>query len=468
MTRTHTTQADMAHRTRPRRVLVVDDEVHARQALSALLEDEGFEVRSAPDGFKALGVLKSWTCDVMLTDLRMPVMDGLTLLRKAREEYPELACIVMTAFGTVENAVDAMKLGAEDYLTKPLNFDAVELVIGRVFQRLDMRRELTQLRAERSAPRTRTRMLGSSTPLVDIHKLIDQVATARATVLITGESGTGKELVARLIHEKSERAERPFIRLHCAALSESLLESELFGHEKGAFTGATHRRLGRFEEANGGTLFLDEIGEIPMSTQVKLLRFLQQREFERVGSSKTIHVDVRVVAATNRNLEDEVKAGNFREDLYYRLNVINIKTPSLRTRRMDIPLLARHFVARYAEENGKVIKEVTPPAMAALEEHDWPGNVRELENIIERAVVLAEGDRIEVRHLPPDFGHGAFSVEADIHIPGSTIPELERYAILKTHESTGGNTAETARILGVSVRKVQYKLKEYRDPQEGA
>ena len=445
-----------------RRILVVDDEIHARQALCALLEDEGYQVRSAPDGFKALGIIKSWPCDVLLTDLRMPVMDGLSLLRKAQEARPQMACIVMTAFGTVENAVEAMKLGADDYLTKPLNFDAVEVVIQRVFERVEMKRELIQLRAERTAHRQKTRMLGSSAPILEIHKLIDQVATSRATVLITGESGTGKELVARLIHEKSPRADKPFVRLHCAALSESLLESELFGHERGSFTGATARRLGRFEEADGGTLFLDEIGEVPMSIQVKLLRFLQQREFERVGSNRTISVDVRIVAATNRDLEAEVTSGRFREDFYYRLNVINIKTPPIRARRADIPLLARHFVARYAHENDKSIREIGPNAMRALEGHQWPGNVRELENIIERAVVLAEADKIELRHLPPDFGHSGIGAKDDIHIPGSSLAQLERYAILHTYESTGGNSAETARILGVSVRKIQYKLKEYR------
>ncbi len=444
-----------------RKILVVDDEANARSALVALLEEDGYQVRSAPDGFKALGVLGSWHCDVLLTDLRMPVMDGLELIRKAKEQRPELPCIVMTAFGTVENAVEAMKLGADDYLTKPLNFDAVEMVIGRCIERMEMKRELTVLRAERDRKKQRTRLLGTSAPILEIHKLIDQVATSRATVLIGGESGTGTELVARLIHEKSSRADKPFIRLHCAALSESLLESELFGHERGSFTGATARRTGRFEDADGGTLFLDEIGEVPLSIQVKLLRFLQQREFERVGSNKTISVDVRIVAATNRDLEAEVRAGRFREDFYYRLNVINIKTPPLRARRSDVAMLVRHFVARFADENSKAITEITPETIEALEAYDWPGNVRELENIIERAVVLAEHDRIEPRHLPPSLGRASIATREDIHIPGSTLAQLERFAILKTHEATGGNTAETAHMLDVSVRKIQYKLKEY-------
>jgi DNA-binding NtrC family response regulator len=444
-----------------KRILIVDDEPSARQTLAMLLEEDGYTVKTAADGFKALGVLKNWSCDVLLTDLRMPVMDGLALVRKARETHPSLVCLVMTAFGTVENAVEAMKLGADDYLSKPLNFDEVELVIGRAFERLAMKRELTMLRQRSQQPQRRTRMLGNSAPMQELNHLIDQVATSRATVMISGESGTGKELVARLVHEKSARNDRPFVRLHCAALSETLLESELFGHEKGSFTGATSRRQGRFEQADGGTLFLDEIGEISMSTQVKLLRFLQQREFERVGSNKTIHVDVRIIAATNRDLIEEVKAGRFREDLYYRLNVIHIKTPPLRTRRSDIPVLVRHFVARFAEENSKNIADITPSTMQRLEAYDWPGNVRELENIVERSVVLAEGNLIDLRHLPSDFGATTFEISDQIHIPGSTLADIEKYAILKTYEASGGHTAETARTLDISVRKVQYKLKEY-------
>jgi DNA-binding NtrC family response regulator len=444
-----------------RRVLIVDDEPGARQTLATLLEGEGYSVRAASDGFKALGVLKEWPCHVLLTDLRMPVMDGLTLVRKAREEHPALSCLVMTAFGTVENAVEAMKLGAEDYLTKPLNFDEVELVLRRTFERLAMQQELQLLRRRQHPLSQRTRMLGYSAPMQELVRLIEQVSTSRATVLITGESGTGKELVARLVHEKSPRAHKPFVRLHCAALSETLLESELFGHEKGSFTGATGRRQGRFEQADGGTLFLDEIAEIPQVTQVKLLRFLQQREFERVGSNKTIQVDVRIIAATNRDLEEEVKAGRFREDLYYRLNVIRIKTPPLRTRRSDIPVLVRHFAAKFAEENRKAIRDISASTLVRLESYPWPGNVRELENIIERAVVLAEGELLEERHLPSDFGKEMFAVHDEIRIPGSTLADIERFAILKTHEVAGGHTAQTARTLGISVRKVQYKLKEY-------
>ncbi len=444
------------------RVLVVDDEPRARQALVELLEGEGYQVREASDGFKALGVLRKWKPEVLLTDWRMPVMDGITLLKKAREESPGLACVVMTAFGSVESAVEAMKAGADDYMTKPLNFDAVTLTLQRAMQRLAMQRELETLRAEQDRS-LKTRIIGNSRPVQQMVSMIDQVADSRATVLVTGESGTGKELVAKRIHEKSSRANGPFVRLHCAALAESLLESELFGHEKGAFTGATSRRRGRFEEADGGTLFLDEIGEIPQSVQVKLLRFLQQREFERVGGNDTLSVDVRIVAATNRELEEEVKEGNFREDLYFRLNVIHIEAPPLRSRAGDIPVLARHFVAKYAQENDKDIRELSPKAIERLESYDWPGNIRELENVVERAVVLADKERIEEAHLPASLGRGETVLADGLHIPGATLEDLERYAILKTYEATGGSTSETAEILGISVRKVQYRLRDYRE-----
>ena len=444
------------------RVLVVDDERRAREALVQLLQTEDYQVREASDGFEALGVVREWEPDVLLTDWRMPVMDGLTLLKKAREELSTIACLVMTAFGSVENAVEAMKAGAEDYLTKPLNFDAVLLTLQRAVQRQQRRRELDRLRRADEGDRL-TRIVGSSPPIRQMISMIDQVADSRATVLVTGESGTGKELVARRVHERSSRSDAPFVRLHCAALAESLLESELFGHEKGAFTGATSRRKGRFEKADGGTLFLDEIGEIPSSVQVKLLRFLQQREFERVGGNETMNVDVRVVAATNRDLQREVDEGRFREDLYFRLNVIHIEAPPLRARMGDIPVLARHFVARYAEENEKEIKELSPEAIEKLESYDWPGNVRELENVIERAVVLADTDRIEAHHLPRQLGAGDTRLADDLHIPGATLEELERYAILRTYEATGGSTSETADILDISVRKVQYRLADYRE-----
>ncbi len=452
-------------RHRAPRILVVDDEQGARQALTALLRDDGYDVRDAPDGFKALGVLREWTPHVLLTDIRMPLMDGLELVTQARTEFPDIAVVVMTAFASVDVAVDAMKLGADDFVTKPLNFDVVTMILQRAVRRLEMQRELEELRAGKSG-RADT-IIGKSEPLEEVLRMADQVATSRATILVTGESGTGKELVARRIHQQSERAAKPLVSIHCAALPETLLESELFGHEKGAFTGAAQMRRGRFEMADGGTLFLDEIGEITPATQVKLLRFLQTREFERVGGNQTLKVDVRIVAATNRDLAREVREGNFREDLYYRLNVINIETPPLRVRRSDIPLLVRHFVAKYAAENGKEIREVDPEAMGVLEHYDWPGNVRELENVVERAVVLADGPTLRRAHLPAQL-RGVFGgANADLRIPGSTLADLERYAIMETYRATGGSTAETAEILGISQRKVQYKLNAYREEDEG-
>lgn len=446
-------------------ILVVDDENSARHVLCQLLRDDGHEVQDAADGFKALGILKEWTPDIILTDLKMPLMDGITLLKKTRELHPDITCIVMTAFASVETAVQSMKNGANDYLTKPLNFDAVELVIQRSLERIEMVRELQDLR-EQSQRKKASKIIGNAGPIQQLLALIDQVAPSRATILITGESGTGKEMVAKRVHDMSPRVNKPFMTIHCAALPENLLESELFGHEKGSFTGASGMRRGRFEDADGGTLFLDEIGEISPSTQVKLLRFLQTREFERVGGNQTHSVDVRIVAATNRNLEEEVRKGNFREDLYYRLNVINIETPPLRVRRSDIPVLIRHFVDRYARENAKTIREVSTDVVHTLEAYDWPGNVRELENVIERAVVLAETDTIGAHHLPASLKlrqGGPRSFSDDVRIPGSTLEDLERLAILATYESTGGDTKETSRILDISQRKIQYKLRDYRD-----
>ena len=445
------------------KVLVVDDEAGARNALMALLEDEGYDVRDAPDGFKAIGELRQWRPDILLTDIRMPLMDGLELLRQAKQIQPDVFTIVMTAFGSIDVAVDAMKLGADDFLTKPLNFEAVELTLRRAMSRIAISRELHELKSSKSET-SKQRIVGNSAPLQQVLKMADQVAPSRATILITGESGTGKELIAQRIHNKSDRRAKPFTTIHCAALPETLLESELFGHEKGAFTGASGMRRGRFEEADGGTIFLDEIGEISPATQVKLLRFLQTREFERVGGNRTLSVDVRIIAATNRDLTDEVREGNFREDLYYRLNVINIETPPLRTRRSDIPLLVRHFVAKYASENGKDISQVSEEANEELEHWDWPGNVRELENVVERAVVLCDGDTITRDHLPREL-KGVFggTLSAELQIPGSTLADLEKYAILETYRATGGNTRETAEILDISQRKVQYKLNDYRD-----
>jgi two-component system, NtrC family, response regulator AtoC len=441
------------------RLLVVDDEANARSALAELLREEGFDVETAADAFKALGKFDAFAPHVVITDLKMPGMDGIELVKKLRAMDDPPAVIVMTAFGAVDSALDAMRSGAEEYLTKPLNFDELLVVVDKVFANQAMRRETVQLRKrvrDRVAPGN---MVGSSPPMQRVFEIVDQVAPSRATVLITGESGTGKELVANAIHQRSPRAGGPFIKLHCAALAEGLLESELFGHEKGSFTGAMARKDGRFSLADGGTLFLDEIGEISPALQVKLLRFLQEHEFERVGGTQTIHVDVRVIAATNRDLKEEIARGRFREDLFYRLNVVNIETPPLRDRKSDIPAIASFFLDRYAKDNGKQLERISAQALDRLVAYDWPGNVRELENAIERAVVLASASEVEARHLPASVRPvGSSGMPA---IPGATMAELERYAILETLKAAGGSTSKAAEILGISARTIQYRLHEY-------
>ncbi|MCS6899036.1 MAG: sigma-54 dependent transcriptional regulator [Myxococcales bacterium] len=439
-------------------VLVVDDEANARRGMKALLEQEGFSVSTAADGAEALDQLASETFDVVVTDLKMPRIDGLELLKRARQTHEDLPVVMVTAHGAVESAIAAMKAGAEDYLEKPVQIDELVVVLERVLRNRKVRDEVRQLRGRLEERFRPANLIGDSPPMQTVFKVIGQVAPTRASVLITGESGTGKELVAQAIHQASPRKHGPFVKLHCAALAETLLESELFGHEKGAFTGAMGRREGRFKQADGGTLFLDEIGEIPMSTQVKLLRFLQERTFERVGSNETLKVDVRVIAATNRRLEEEVREGRFREDLYYRLNVVSIEMPPLRVRPGDILVLAEHFLKKYAAENGKPIKGFSPEAIARLSEHGWPGNVRELENVIERSVVLCEGETITPQCLPVSLNTPHRTV---VRIPGSTFAEIERHAILSTLEAVGGSTTRAARMLDISVRTIQYRLHEY-------
>jgi two-component system response regulator HydG len=353
-----------------------------------------------------------------------------------------------------------MREGASDYLTKPLNTEELLVVIERALERRRLRRETEQLRTQLNERYRFENIIGTSPEMQQVFKSVAQVAPSRATVLLSGESGTGKELVAAAIHHRSTRNKGPFVRLHCAALAETLLESELFGHERGSYTGADRRREGRFEQADAGTLFLDEIGDISPSTQVKLLRVLQEREFERVGGNQTIKVDVRVIAATNRELRKMVDEGRFREDLYYRLNVINITLPPLRKRKSDVAALAQHFLKRYASENEKKVERIGDEALAQLVNYPWPGNVRELENVLERAVVLAEGESIEARHLPAELGAGSDATGIPA-IPGASMAEVERYAILKTLEAQGGSTSKAADVLGISVRKIQYKLQEY-------
>ena len=440
------------------RILVADDEASTRSGLSTLLMQEGFDVVVAEDGYQALAQIEETGPDVLLTDLRMPGLDGIALLRKARELYPDLIVVLMTAFAGVDTAVRAMREGAEDYLTKPLQIDELLLVISRALERRTLRRETVELRARLKERLRFDNIVGTSPAMQAVFNVIEQVAPSRASVLITGESGTGKELVAQALHEHSPRARAPFVKLHCAALAETILESELFGHEKGAFTGSLGRREGRFKQADGGTLFLDEIGDISASVQVKLLRFLQERTFERVGGNETLKVDVRVIAATNRDLASEVTAGHFREDLFYRLNVVNVEMPPLRARPSDVLALAAHFLGRFAKENGKSVDGFDDGAIERITTYRWPGNVRELENVVERAVVLSGGPMITAKDLPVGVGPVP---KGSVRIPGSTMDEIERHAIVSTVEACGGHTAQAAQMLDISVRKIQYKLNEY-------
>lgn len=442
------------------RILIVDDEANARAALAEILREEGYTTETAADGFKALGKLEEFAPDVVLTDLKMPGLDGIGLMEKAQESHIAATFVVMTAFGTISSAVEAVKKGAYHYLTKPLDFQVLDAVVERAVERARLLQENSRLRQKLRERNAFGHVIANHPSMVKLLRMVEQVAPSRASVLIVGETGTGKELIAEMIHRNSPRSKAPLVRLNCAALSESLLESELFGHERGAFTGAVGRREGRFELASGGTLFLDEVSEIPPSIQIKLLRFLQERTFERVGGNETLKVDVRVIAATNRDLRQRITDGAFREDLYYRLNVVTLEIPPLRQRASDIAELAMFFLGRYAEENGKRIEGFTDEALSALNAHTWPGNVRELENVIERAVVLCDTPRVEPRHLPASLDATAAQVSAP-PIPGSTIYDLERFAILKTLEACKGSTSKAATILGISPRKIQYKLHEY-------
>ena len=448
------------------RILIVDDEANARAALSEILREEGYETETAADGFKALGKLGSFSPDLVLTDLKMPGLDGIGLLQEARGASPSTVVVVMTAFGTIDSAVQAIKLGAENYLTKPLDPTTLVAVVERAMEKSRLLAETAVLRERLRERNAFGHIIGEHPSMRALLDTVGQVCPSRSSVLIVGESGTGKELIAAALHRASTRAAGPFVRLNCAALADSLLESELFGHEKGSFTGAVGRREGRFKQADGGTLFLDEVSEIPLSTQVKLLRFLQEKEFERVGGNETLKVDVRILAATNVDLEERVKRGQFREDLFYRLNVIRLEIPSLRNRRSDIALLASFFLRRYSQENGKNLKGFTEEALQRLMSYAWPGNVRELEHAVERGVVLARGERVEVEHLPPTVvppgsGRGAPPGDTRPPVPGSTIADLERHAILETLKAVSGSTSKAARILGISPRKIQYKLHEY-------
>lgn len=441
-------------------ILIVDDEKNARDGLKRALR-RSYEVHVAESGSDALDLLSETHVDVMLSDLRMPVMDGMTLIQRALACSPDLICILLTAYGSMETAVEAMRHGATDFLTKPLNLKELELVLERVLRSSRAERENRQLREQLDSKFGMEHIIGNSPAMQSIFDTVRQVARSRATVLIQGESGTGKELVAKAIHQLSNREKAAFVPVHCAALSSTLLESELFGHEKGAFTGASERRKGRFERADGGTLFLDEIGEIDSSVQVKILRALEERRFERVGGQETIEVDARLVAATNRDLKQMVADGDFREDLYYRLYVVAITLPPLRERTGDIPLLLKHFLDEFNAENGRNLDGFSPEALDLLSAYSWPGNVRELRNVVEQVVVLARGKRIGARDLPAHIRDAPLGAAAQMTVGGGTLDEIEKQAIVQALQRCAGNRTRAAEQLGISRRTLHRKIADY-------
>ena len=441
-------------------ILVVDDEKNIREGLAEALGIEGYRVITAADGGEGLNAVEGGGVDLVITDLKMPKISGGELLRKITGRYPGLPVIVLTGHGTIEDAVQAMRAGAFDFLTKPVNLDHLSLLARRALETRELARKNRELEAEIEAQRRGSSILGSSGGMRKVLDLVRRVAPTRASVLVTGESGVGKELVADALHNLSPRRDGPLIKVHCAALAESLLESELFGHEKGSFTGAAARKRGRFELADSGTLSLDEIGEINPTVQIKILRVLQERKFERVGGEETVEIDVRIVAATNRDLAKEVAEGRFREDLYYRLNVVNIEVPPLRERRDDIPLLAMAFLREFAEENRKGVEGFDARVRQALYAHSWPGNVRELRNCVESAVVMARGTIIGLDDLPPSLRGGGG--ERDIQVPlGSSLEEAEAILIRETLLAQGGNKSRTAEILGIGRKTLYQKIEEY-------
>ena len=447
-------------------VLVVDDDDAHRGMLSMMLKSWGYTVEEAADGDEAVEKVHAKAFDAVLTDVRMGKVNGIEAMKQILSYNPSLPVILMTAYSSVETAVDALRIGAYDYLIKPLDFDALKETLNKAIEHSRLGVENRELRRQFSEENASTEILGRSPAITSMLSMIRTVAPTEATVLITGESGTGKELVARALHAQSLRKDEPLVTVNCAALAETLLESELFGHEKGAFTGADKRREGRFKQADRGTLFLDEIGEMPIGVQAKLLRALQQGEIQRVGSDKSEHVDVRVIAATNRDLRKEVEERRFREDLYFRLNVISLEVPPLRQRKEDIPLLAAHFLSHYAERNHKNVKGFSAQCMDMLLHYDWPGNVRELQNAVERAVILCTGEYVTGPELPVNIAKLAAeampkSTEVSSSLAGLPLEEVERRAIEETLRETGDNKSAAARKLGITRATLHKKLRKY-------
>lgn len=448
------------------RILVVDDEPSARNALVELLREEGFAVHAAADGYKALGQLEEWAPDLIITDVKMPGMDGLSLMAKVRAEHDAVGVVVMTAFGSVENAVDAMHQGADDYLTKPVHFPELLVVVRRVLDHHALRRENARLKValdHAAADDVQVRWVGQSKSSRELTELVEQVADSDASVLVIGERGTGKQLVARALHTWGQRASREFVTLRCGGLTEPTLESELFGHEDGALAGSTGAHDGAVTRAEEGTLFLDEVHELPAAVQIKLLRLLQEHEYQRLGSDEVRTAAVRVVVATSHELEAAVEREEFRGDLYYQLQAVTIRVPPLRQRRDDVPVLAMHFLQEFASSSHKSIRGFNDRALRVLTSYDWPGNVRQLEHVVEHAVAICQGWEIEPRHLPRDVMHVEAPQADRPEIPGASMAEIERHAILTTLEHVRGSTSKAAEILGISPRKIQYRLAEYRE-----
>jgi DNA-binding NtrC family response regulator len=457
-----------------KQILIADDEANLRRILAAQLQNDGYDVFEVGDGRAAIDALGEHHIDAVITDLRMPQVDGIGVLRHCQEHMPELPVILITAHGTVETAVQAMRQGAFDFISKPFDLAEIRNVIAKAVRTSDLRERDVQL--EGGAGAGRYKIIGADKAMTEIYTILEKVADTPATVLITGESGTGKELIARALHENSSRASNAFIRVNCGAIPRDLMEAELFGHERGAFTGAVNTKPGRFELAHAGTLFLDEIGEIPVEMQVKLLRAIQEGEIDRVGGIKPITVDVRLIAASNRDLRKEIAAGRFREDLFYRLNVMPIHLPPLRERRTDIPLLAEHFLRIHAVRFRKPVTQLSPDALEALVNYAWPGNIRELENVVERCVLLSDGDTIRLRDLAPEVraaapgaGGGDEDDDGDESATGAgglkeqvreATVRLEREMIVRALAQTGHNVTQTARLLKISRKSLQIKMKE--------
>lgn len=449
------------------RILLVDDDKNTANGLRKILLQDGYDASCAFTGNEALNLIETGHFNIIITDMKLPDISGLSIIEKAKKKDNDITVVMITAFSSVQNAIDAMKKGADDYLTKPVNIDELELILKRIWERQLLVLQNKELRQQLNDKYDFSGIIGNTPEMQDIFKTITEIAPTEASVLIYGETGTGKELIANAIHYNSDRKDKPFIALHCASLSEGVLESELFGHEKGAFTGAISQRRGRFELANGGSLFLDEIGEMNSHVQVKLLRVLETGRFERVGGEKTLESDVRIIAATNKDMDKEIEEGRFREDLYYRLNVINLRLPPLRERKEDIGLLIDSFLLKYSAKNKKDIKGFTSQSVKMLNNYNWPGNVRELENTIERAVVMAKKEFIEPNNLPSNINVYSRKTRMEtFHIPlGATMKEIEKKIILETLQTTNGSKSKAAKILGISTRKIEYKIKEWSNIQ---